>query len=89
MNTLSGITKYEKHRFPVEIISHAVWLYFRFCLSFWDVEEIVGMQMTKTGLLAARAGWHHIANFYLLVGDDNVVNQELDQLPFLREGGLQ
>ena len=34
-------TKYKNHRFPVEIISHAVWLYFRFCLSFRDVEELL------------------------------------------------
>ena len=25
--TLSVATKYKNHRFPVEIISHAVWLY--------------------------------------------------------------
>ncbi|MDQ3701117.1 MAG: IS6 family transposase, partial [Chloroflexota bacterium] len=24
---------YRRHRFPVEIISHAVWLYYRFLLS--------------------------------------------------------
>ena len=42
MNTLSAPTKYKHHRFPVEIISHAVWLYFRFCLSFRDVEELLG-----------------------------------------------
>ena len=34
-------TKYKNHRFPVEIISYAVWLYFRFCLSFRDVEELL------------------------------------------------
>jgi putative transposase len=28
-------------RFPSEIISHAVWLYFRFSLSFRDVEELL------------------------------------------------
>src|SRR5882757_9970764 len=28
-------------RFPPEIISHAVWLYFRFSLSFRDVEELL------------------------------------------------
>jgi putative transposase len=27
-----------RHRFPAEIISHAVWLYYTFCLSFRDVE---------------------------------------------------
>jgi putative transposase len=30
---------YKGFRFPPEIISHAVWLYFRFSLSFRDVEE--------------------------------------------------
>jgi putative transposase len=33
--------RYKKHRFPAEIISHAVWLYFRFCLSYRDVEELL------------------------------------------------
>jgi putative transposase len=32
---------YKRHRFPVEIISHAVWLYFRFSLSYRDVEELM------------------------------------------------
>jgi putative transposase len=31
---------YRGHRFPPEIISHAVWLYHRFCLSFRDVEDL-------------------------------------------------
>jgi putative transposase len=35
----AATTKYENHRFPAEVISHAVWLSFRFCLSFRDVEE--------------------------------------------------
>ena len=30
---------YRPHRFPPEIISHAVWLYHRFTLSFRDVED--------------------------------------------------
>ena len=32
---------YHRHRFPVEIIQHAVWLYFRFPLSFRDVEDLL------------------------------------------------
>src|SRR5262245_46769877 len=32
---------YKNHRFPVEIISHGVWLYFRFCLSYRDVAELL------------------------------------------------
>src|SRR6267378_6797778 len=35
---------YRRHRFPSEIISHCVWLYFRFFLSFRDVEEILAMR---------------------------------------------
>ena len=31
--------RYKRHRFPAEIISHGVWLYYRFCLSYRDVEE--------------------------------------------------
>src|SRR5262252_3056708 len=41
MDTRSNTPHYKNHRFPVEIISHAVWLYFRFCLSFRDVEELL------------------------------------------------
>ena len=32
---------YRRHRFPPEIIQHAVWLYFRFNLSHRDVEDIL------------------------------------------------
>jgi transposase-like protein len=32
---------YRRHRFPVEVIQHAVWLYFRFPLSFRDVEVLL------------------------------------------------
>jgi hypothetical protein len=39
MNTPASDNRYKDHRFPAEIISHGVWLYFRFCLSYRDVEE--------------------------------------------------
>ena len=32
---------YHGYRYPPEIISHAVWLYHRFCLSFRDVEDLL------------------------------------------------
>src|SRR6185369_15544478 len=41
MGTTTSAPRYKNHRFPTEIISHAVWLYFRFCLSFRDVEELL------------------------------------------------
>jgi len=30
---------YARHQFPPAIIRHAIWLYFRFTLSYRDVEE--------------------------------------------------
>ena len=32
---------YRGHRFPPEIIAHAVWLYFRFYRSFRDVQDLL------------------------------------------------
>ena len=35
---------YHGYRFPLEIISHAVWLYHRFCLSFRDTEDLLAQR---------------------------------------------
>jgi putative transposase len=35
---------FERHRFPPEAIRYAVWLYFRFTLSFRDVEELLAQR---------------------------------------------
>jgi putative transposase len=40
---------YHGYRFPPEIISHAVWLYYRFCLSFRDVEDL----LAKRGVIVS------------------------------------
>ncbi|MFL4910777.1 IS6 family transposase [Streptomyces sp. MMS24-I2-30] len=37
----SASPSYKGHRYPVEVISHCVWLYFRFPLSFREVEELM------------------------------------------------
>jgi putative transposase len=41
MNTPVFTDRYKHHRFPAEIISHGVWLYYQFCLSYRDVEELL------------------------------------------------
>ncbi len=33
--------RYKRHRFPAEIIAHAVWLYFRFRLSLRHIEHLL------------------------------------------------
>lgn len=35
---------FKRHRFPPEVIRHAVWLYFRFSLSLRDVEELLAQR---------------------------------------------
>jgi putative transposase len=41
MTTAPPSPSYKSYRFPAEIISHAVWLYYRFSLSYRDVEELM------------------------------------------------
>jgi putative transposase len=41
MTTTPSSPSYKGYRFPAEIISHAVWLYYRFSLSYRDVEELM------------------------------------------------
>ncbi len=36
-----GVPSYKGFRFPAEIISHCVWLYYRFPLSLREVEEMM------------------------------------------------
>jgi putative transposase len=36
--------RYQGYRFPTEIISHAVWLYYRFTLSLRDVEDLLAQR---------------------------------------------
>lgn len=36
-----AVISYKRHRFPPDVIRYAVWLYFRFTLSFRDVEELL------------------------------------------------
>ncbi|MFE5740185.1 IS6 family transposase [Streptomyces celluloflavus] len=38
---VSALPSYKGHRYPVEVISDCVWLYFRFPLSFREVEELM------------------------------------------------
>uniref|UniRef100_UPI00370D9C3B hypothetical protein n=1 Tax=Orbus mooreae TaxID=3074107 RepID=UPI00370D9C3B len=38
---------YQRHRYPASIISHCVWLYYRFTLSYRDIELI----MMKKGII--------------------------------------
>ena len=45
---------YSGYRYPAEIISRTVWLYFRFALSFRDVEEILAARGVVVSYEAVR-----------------------------------
>ena len=45
---------YHGYRFPPEIISHAVWLYHRFCVSFRNVEELLAQRGITVSYEAVR-----------------------------------
>ncbi len=47
----SHAPSYHGYRFPPEIISHAIWLYHRFCLSFRDVEDL----LAERGIIVTRS----------------------------------
>jgi putative transposase len=41
MTPPASTERYKNHRFPAEIISYGVWLYYRFTLSYRDVQELL------------------------------------------------
>jgi len=41
MTPPADTVRYKNHRFPGEIISHGVWLYYRFTLSYRDVQALL------------------------------------------------
>ena len=45
---------YHGHRFPPEVIGHAVWLYHGFTLSFRDIEEMLAIRGIKTSYESSR-----------------------------------
>jgi putative transposase len=44
------VNLYKRHRFPPEIIQHTVWLYYRFNLSYRDVEDL----LAERGIIVTR-----------------------------------
>jgi hypothetical protein len=53
MTTPPATLLYKRHRFPAEIIRHCVWRYFRFSLSYRDVQEM----MAERGVIVSHEGF--------------------------------
>ncbi len=55
--TKSAVPSYAGYRFPAEVISHAVWLYFRFLLSLRMLDELLAKRSIMRIPLRAAALW--------------------------------
>ena len=55
---------HQRHRFPAELIAHAVWLYHRFALSLRDVEELLAERGIVVSYEAVRAWVAKFASRY-------------------------
>ena len=55
---------YHGYRFPAEIISHAVWLYHRFSLSFRDVEDLLAERGITVTYEAIRQWCRNFGSLY-------------------------
>ena len=56
--------RYKHHRFPAEIINHGIWLYYRFCLSYRDVEELLFTRGVLVTYEAIRKwGWKFVQTY--------------------------
>ena len=55
---------YHGYRFPPEIISHAVWLHRRFCLSFRDVEDLLAERGITVSYESIRQWCNHFGPEY-------------------------
>src|SRR5216683_2389833 len=64
MKTNSIPPAYKGFRFPPEIISHTVWLYFRFSLSFRDVEELLVQRRIVVTSETIRQWWLKFGQTY-------------------------
>ena len=60
---------FHRHRFPAEVISYAVWLYYRFPLSCRDVKELLAERGIQ---VSYQTVWRGSAKFGSRFGFDNL-----------------
>src|SRR4051812_45390021 len=87
--TTPACPNYAGYRFPAEVISYAVWLYFRFPLSLRNVDEILG-RVCKLGLAGGRTGFSPVRHTMRLAEDpSNQLRSWTRAGPSHRSGSLQ
>ena len=63
MKAQKELPTYKRYRYPIEIIRHCIWLYYRFSLSYRDVELL----MTERGIIVS---YESIRQWCLKFGDE-------------------
>jgi len=67
---------YAGYRYPAQIISHTVWLYHRFTLSFRDIEELLAARGVVVTYETIRQ-WCKKVRQYFLQADQKIVTNPL------------
>jgi putative transposase len=62
MKTTSSL--YKRHRFPREIIQYAVWLYYRFNLSYRDIEDLLSERGIEVSYESTRCWCNKFGVYY-------------------------
>jgi putative transposase len=61
---VSSPETYRRHRFPIEVVEHCVWLYFRFALSYRNVEEMMAKRGVQLTYETVRTWCHKFGTLY-------------------------
>ncbi len=64
MKNVMSVPSYKRYRFPPAIIGHAVWRYFRFALSYRDVEELLAERGIVVTYETVRQWCHKFGQVY-------------------------
>ena len=60
----TGESRYRRHRFPVEVVEQCVWLYFRFALSYRNIEEMMAKRGVPVTYETVREWCHKFGSAY-------------------------
>ncbi len=61
---VSSPETYRRHRYPIEVVEHCVWLYFRFALSYRNVEEMMAKRGVQLTYETVRKWCHKFGTLY-------------------------
>ena len=56
--------RYRRHRFPIEVVEQCVWLYFRFAVSYRDIEEMMAKRDIQVTYETVREWCHKFGSLY-------------------------